>query len=135
VQFHPSELRVETGRRAAGGGTQPNQRDHQTDYQNTWTHSALYIGRLFDIDDKFLQARIRAGFEGDPGEQLLIEALLGEGTIISPISKYHNAHLRICRPSELEPADAQRVIDYAIRHLGSGYDMRHLLDLARFFLR
>ncbi len=101
--------------------------------QSTWTHSALYVGRLFDIDDKLLQARIRASYEGDPGEQLVVEALLGEGTIISPITKYHRDHLRICRPTGLEPADAKHVIDYAIRHVGSDYDIRHLLDLARFF--
>ena len=43
--------------------------------QSSWTHSALYIGRLFDIDDKVLQARIRGSYEGDPSEQLLVEAL------------------------------------------------------------
>ncbi|MEN8177270.1 MAG: YiiX/YebB-like N1pC/P60 family cysteine hydrolase [Pseudomonadota bacterium] len=101
--------------------------------QSSWTHSALYIGRLFDIDDKMLQARIRADYEGDPGEQLIVEALLGEGTIISPITKYRMDHLRICRPTGLDPADAQRVINYAIQHLGSDYDIRTLLDLARFF--
>jgi len=100
--------------------------------QSSWTHSALYIGRLFDINDRMLQARIRAAYEGDPSEQLVLEALLGEGTIISPISKYRMDHLRICRPSGLEPNDAQQVISYAIRHLGSDYDVRHLLDLARF---
>ena len=100
--------------------------------QSSWTHSALYIGRLFDIDDRMLQARIRGDYEGDPGEQLIVEALLGEGTIISPISKYRMDHLRICRPTGLEPADAQRVVNYAIHRLGSDYDVRHLLDLARF---
>jgi hypothetical protein len=101
--------------------------------QSSWTHSALYIGRLFDIDDKMLQARIRASYEGDPSEQLLVEALLGKGTIITPISSYSRDHLRICRPTGLDPEDAQRVVNYAIRHLGSDYDVRHLLDLARFF--
>jgi hypothetical protein len=100
--------------------------------QSSWTHSALYIGRLFDIDDKLLQARIRANYEGDPGEQLIIEVLLGEGTILSPVAKYRMDHLRICRPAGLDPQDAQRVIRYAIRHLGNDYDLRHLLDLARF---
>ncbi|MDJ0807383.1 MAG: hypothetical protein QNJ78_11165 [Gammaproteobacteria bacterium] len=100
--------------------------------QSSWTHSALYIGRLFDIDNKMLQAKIRASYEGDPGEQLLVEALLGQGTIISPISKYRMDHLRICRPSGLDPADAQQVINYTVLHLGSDYDVRHLLDLARF---
>lgn len=101
--------------------------------QSSWTHSALYIGRLFDIDDKMLQAKIRGSYEGDPGEQLVVEALLGQGTVITPITKYRMDHLRICRPSGLDPSDAQRVVHYTIRHLGSDYDVRHLLDLARFF--
>lgn len=100
--------------------------------QSTWTHAALYIGRMFDIDDKRLQAKIRAGYEGDPGDQLLVEALLGEGTIIAPLNKYRHHHVRICRPAGLNPGDAQQVINYTLGHLGYAYDVRHLLDLARF---
>jgi hypothetical protein len=102
--------------------------------QSNWTHSALYIGRLFDIDDRMLQARIRGSYEGDPGEQLVVEALLGEGTVISPLTKYRRDHLRICRPTGLDPSDARRVVEYTIRHLGCDYDVRKMLDLARFFL-
>ena len=101
--------------------------------QSSWTHAALYIGRLFDIDDRMLQARIRGSYEGDPGEQLVVEALLGAGTVISPLAKYRMQHVRICRPKGLEPGDARRVVEYTIRHLGSDYDVRQLFDLARFF--
>ncbi|MET0050390.1 MAG: YiiX/YebB-like N1pC/P60 family cysteine hydrolase [Candidatus Thiodiazotropha sp.] len=102
--------------------------------QSTWTHSALYIGRIYDIRDPKLQQRVHMSYRGDTSEQLLVEALLGVGTVIVPISKYRRDHLRICRPSGLEPEDAQKVVTHAIQHLGFDYDMRHLLDLARFFL-
>ncbi|MEW8507711.1 MAG: YiiX/YebB-like N1pC/P60 family cysteine hydrolase [Candidatus Thiodiazotropha sp.] len=101
--------------------------------QSTWTHSALYIGRIYDIRDPQLQQRVRMAYQGDLSEQLMVEALLGEGTIIAPLSKYRKDHLRICRPAGLEPEDAHKVVGHAINHLGFDYDVRHLLDLARFF--
>lgn len=100
--------------------------------QSPWTHSALYIGRLDDIKDVALQEKIREHYDGDPREQLLFEALLGEGAVINPVNKYHREHLRICRPQGLTRADTQRVIAYALTKLGYDYDVRHLLDLARF---
>lgn len=100
--------------------------------QSPWTHSALYIGRLYDIDDEGLRETIAQHYSGDPNDQLIIEALLGEGTVIHPVTKYQLEHLRICRPNGLSPADAQRVIAFAIERLGADYDIRQLLDLARF---
>ena len=102
--------------------------------QSAWTHSALYIGRLQDIQDGALRRLVTQFYPAERDDRLLIEALLGEGTRISPLSKYRGDHLRICRPQGLCPDDAQRVIAYAIRRLGSDYDVRQLLDLARFFL-
>jgi hypothetical protein len=101
--------------------------------QSIWTHSALYIGRIYDIRDPKLQQRVRKAYTGDLSEQLLVEALLGEGTIIVPVSKYRRDHLRICRPTGLEPEDAHKVVAHTINHIGFDYDIRHLLDLARFF--
>ena len=100
--------------------------------QSAWTHSALYIGRLADIDDPKVRARIEAFYEGNPNDQLVIEALLGKGTIVSKLDKYSRDHLRICRPSGISREDAQLVIAHAISHLGCEYDVRQLLDLARF---
>lgn len=102
--------------------------------QSAWTHAALYIGRLHDIEDRALRNLVVQHYQRDHSEQLLLEALIGEGTRISPLSRYANDHLRICRPHGLSRGDAQRVVGYAIRRLGSGYDVRQLLDLARFFL-
>ena len=100
--------------------------------QSRWSHSALYIGRLDDIKDPNLRSLILSYYHGDLGEQLIIEALLGEGTIIVPLAKYRGYHLRICRPKGLLPEDAQQVIRHALMYLGIDYDVRLLLDLARF---
>lgn len=101
--------------------------------QTPWTHAALYIGRLHDIDDRAVRDHIAASCgDTELEDQLLIEALLGVGTIVSALGKYRDANLRICRPTGLARHDAQTVIAYASRHLGCDYDTRQLLDLARF---
>lgn len=101
--------------------------------QSPWSHSALYIGRLYDIRDPDLRAVIEYHYDGDPEDQLIIEALMGQGTIVSSLDSYRQDHLRICRPAGLSPADAEAVIAYAVKHLGWDYDIRQMLDLARFF--
>ena len=102
--------------------------------QSAWTHSALYLGRLRDIEDPQLRARVRRYFNGNDDDQLLIEPLLGEGTVINPLSKYRDNHLRICRPTGLSRQDGQQVLAAALVHLGGEYDFRQMLDLARFLL-
>ncbi|NOZ53082.1 MAG: hypothetical protein GXP08_08065 [Gammaproteobacteria bacterium] len=100
--------------------------------QSVWTHSALYIGRLVDIEDMNVREHVSWLYDGDPEDQLIIEPLLGKGTIISPLKKYANDHLRVCRPTGLSRADAQNVIKNATDHLGQDYDVRQLIDLGRF---
>ncbi|MBD3620090.1 MAG: hypothetical protein HUJ28_11510 [Chromatiales bacterium] len=97
-----------------------------------WTHAALYVGRLHDIEDADIRALIERHWEGDPGEPLVIEALLGEGTIVAPLSKYRRYHLRICRPAGISRRDAFDVIRHAAGRLGLDYDLRQVFDLARF---
>ncbi|MGD8688476.1 MAG: hypothetical protein PVI37_00935 [Gammaproteobacteria bacterium] len=101
---------------------------------SVWTHSALYVGRLVDIDDPALRAQLERHYAGDPAEQLVIEAQLGDGVIVAPLAKYRNEHLRICRPIGLSRSDTLGVLRAAASQLGKGYDVRQLLDLARFFL-
>ena len=100
--------------------------------QSSWTHAALYLGRIDEIPDPEVQEKIKSQYKGNPADQLVIEALLGEGTIIAPLHKYREDHLRICRPAKLAPSDAQHIIGYTVSHLGAQYDVRQLLDLARF---
>ncbi len=100
--------------------------------QSPWTHSALYVGRLFDIRDANVRARLTRHYHGSVQDQLMVEAILGQGTIVTPLENYKADHLRICRPRGLSGVDAQHVINYAISRLGTDYDTRQLLDLARF---
>jgi hypothetical protein len=103
--------------------------------QSPWTHAALYIGRLIDFEDEEIQNVIRNHLPGvKDTTRLIIEDLLDKGTVITPLSVYSNQHIRICRPIGIAPADLQLVINYSIDALGQPYNVRHLLDLARFML-
>jgi hypothetical protein len=99
-----------------------------------WTHAVLFLGRLGDIEDQETRNHIKSYYPGDPNEQLIIESILGEGTIISPLTKYQFDNLRVCRPKEIPPQDVQAVIRSTSKFLGSKYDMRHIFDFARFLI-
>lgn len=102
--------------------------------QSAWSHAALYIGRINDIENPLLRDQINKHYSGSPNEQLIIESLLGQGTIISPLVKYRSDHIRICRPHGLSRRDGQQVIAYAMGKLGMSYDIRQIVDLFRFLL-
>jgi hypothetical protein len=101
---------------------------------SAWTHAGLYIGRLHDIEDPATRRYVldHMHSDPDPGDPLVVEALLGEGTVISSLARYEGYHLRICRPKGLSRQDAISVIRHAASRLGSDYDVRQILDLARF---
>jgi hypothetical protein len=64
--------------------------------QSTWSHAALYVGRTIDRHEP----------DGEP--HVLVEAELDEGVISSPLSKYGQAHSRICRPVGLASEESRR---------------------------
>lgn len=97
-----------------------------------WTHAALYIGTLQDIQDKELQEKIKQDYSYSATEPLVIESLLGQGTVVSPLSKYKQDHIRLCRPVGITNTDIKKVIAFALSRLGSSYSLRHVFDLARF---
>ncbi len=100
--------------------------------QSIWTHSFIYIGHLHDIDDPDMRAFIQKYRECTPDDQLIIEALLGEGIVVKSLFDYEGEHLRICRPRGITRPDVQKVINYCINQLGVNYNVRQLMDLARF---
>ena len=102
--------------------------------QSPWSHAALYIGRIHDIENPVLRERVQEFYKGAADEQLLIESILGKGTIIRPLTHYEKDHIRICRPKGIARKDAQHVIGFAIGRLGREYGVRHIFDLARFLL-
>jgi len=100
--------------------------------QSMWTHSCFYIGRLHDIDDPMLRDHLQKFRHCSPDEQLIIEAVLGKGIIVSSLDTYESEHLPICRPRGITRTDSQKVIEYAIKQLGVDYNVRQIMDLARF---
>ena len=101
---------------------------------SAWSHSALYIGRLHDIEDVALRKVVARLVSRQSRQQLLVESILGQGIILTPLDYYKKDHLRICRPRGLTQPDAEQIVGYAIKSLGKPYSMRHILDLARFLL-
>lgn len=102
--------------------------------QSSWSHAALFIGRIHDIEDVTLRELVHKSYKGPARDQLIIESILGKGTVIHPLTYYEGKHIRICRPAGLLHSDAQKVIGYAVRHIGKSYNLRHLIDLGRFLL-
>ena len=97
-----------------------------------WTHAALYIGRLRDVQNPAVRRRIAAVYDGHPNDQLIIESLLGRGIVINAVDKYRGDHVRISRPRGISRADLQSVTAVAVGNLGRSYDVRQIFDLARF---
>ena len=103
--------------------------------QSIWTHSALVIGTLDNVRDPALRSIARAYLKDDELDTpLVVESELGRGTVVSSITRFRDYHLRLCRPQGLSYADARRVSTYALLHLGSSYNVRQILDLARFLV-
>ncbi len=84
--------------------------------QSTWSHSALYVGDALGGDDP----------------HMFVEADINEGVRMVPLSQFWDLHSRICRPVGLSGNDIDRVIGYAAERLGHQYDMKNILDLARY---
>ena len=104
-----------------------------------WTHVALCVGRLEEYTQNAdpalrhptLRHLIARASHGDPKEPVLIEALLGRGTVLTPLRRYRAHAVKICRPRNLSAQQMGRVIRFAVRHLGFDYDLRQILDLVR----
>jgi hypothetical protein len=89
--------------------------------QSTWSHAALYVGEVLEQQGS-----------GEP--HTLIEFTPVEGCVSAPIAKYERFHTRICRPVGLTDADREEVVKFMMSRLGAQYDMRNILDLARYLL-
>lgn len=89
--------------------------------QSTWSHAALYVGDFSETGD---------GVDAPT----LIEADIERGVIAVPLTSVAGVNTRVCRPVGLEPQDCQRVCRYAIERLGLTYDLKNIIDLARYLL-
>jgi Permuted papain-like amidase enzyme, YaeF/YiiX, C92 family len=101
--------------------------------QSSWSHSALYIGDELLRRNHPQAGQARAAF-GEEANYLLVEALVEGGVVVSPLSKYLNLNIRVCRPHNLRKDHLQRIFDEVISQLGHEYDLQNVFDLARYFL-
>lgn len=88
--------------------------------QSTWSHAALYVGDALGTASHL------------PGTPMLIEMDLAQGCVAVPLGKYQKFTTRICRPVGLSETDRRAVIRFMIDRLGLQYDLRNVIDLARF---
>jgi permuted papain-like amidase YaeF/Yiix C92 family enzyme len=101
--------------------------------QSSWSHVALYVGDEPLRRDPELKKKLIAEF-GEEANHLVVEALVESGVTLSPIGKYRDFNLRVCRPYNLANGDLKRVVDEALLAVGATYDIRNVVDLARYFL-
>ena len=87
--------------------------------QSSWSHACLYVG------------------EHDSGvrDLTLLEADLLEGVRMVSLEHYSGFNLRICRPVDLQTEDREKLINYAKSKLGHKYDLKNILDLARYLIQ
>jgi len=90
--------------------------------QSTWSHAAIYVGDALGQSTE----------EGEPLD--LIEADLTQGVIAIPMSKYAKFNTRICRPVQLTTEDRQAVVSFMCERIGNAYDLKNVIDLARYLL-
>jgi hypothetical protein len=96
---------------------------------SSWSHAALYVGDELVRRGGALRKLALEQF-GDEAEHLLVEALM-EGVIVSPLMKYADKNVRVCRPHRLRTQHLRSILDETVNMIGWGYDMRNVLDLAR----
>ena len=89
--------------------------------QSTWSHAGLYVGPLAPPST------------GAPAA-CVIEADLRDGVRATPLSAFAHLHCRICRPVGLDADELRRICRFAIERLGESYDLKHVLDMARYLL-
>lgn len=90
--------------------------------QSIWSHAALCVKTSPNFSH----------ITPDSNNLFLVEVDMVHGVRALPLSTYATFHTRICRPAALTGEDANRVVDYALSRLGQTYDMKNLIDLARY---
>ena len=101
--------------------------------QSSWSHSCLYVGDEALKHGPELKAEL-LGRYGDEANHMLVEALVESGVVLTPLSKYCNFNMRICRPHGLTASDQREVVNHALSNVGHKYDFRNIIDLLRYFL-
>jgi hypothetical protein len=99
---------------------------------SNWSHTAIYVGSAL-VRNPVLRLDIQRRF-GKEARYLIVEALLDEGVVVSPLVKYIDYNMRVCRPYGLSKEQIGVVLDYVIARVGFTYDRRNIFDLFRYLL-
>src|SRR5262245_21269537 len=100
--------------------------------QSSWSHAALYVGDELWRRHPEQRPELEARF-GVDARHVLVEAIMEEGVIASPLAKYETHNLRVCRPHGLQAEHCHAIVDEILAQLGSSYAVRNVLALARYF--
>jgi hypothetical protein len=99
---------------------------------SSWSHSAIYVGSaLMRNPSQRLEVRHRFGQEA---RYLIVEAVVDKGVVVSPLVKYIDFNIRVCRPVGLTREQIETVVDYVVARIGFTYDRRNVFDLCRYLL-
>jgi hypothetical protein len=101
--------------------------------QSSWSHAAIYVGDEALQRDPLARPQVLEQFGAEAGH-LLVEALVEEGVVLSPLSKYRDFNIRVCRPFNLSREDRAQVLEEVLGNVGYTYDLKNVFDLARYFL-
>jgi len=102
--------------------------------QSRWTHSAIYIGTAEQLKSSRYFDLVEKHWHGDKNTPLMLEGILGKGTVINAVDDYLAASIRICRPEFITQEDSLLVVDHVLSSAGTEYDLRQLFDLARYLM-
>ena len=89
--------------------------------QSTWSHAALFVGSL-------------GRSSSDTDAACFVEADAVAGVRCVGMGAFADFHTRICRPVGLSDKDCENVVRFALEHVGDRYDLRNVIDLARYLL-
>ncbi len=104
----------------------------QTVTQSRWSHSAICVGCYADFAQYVPEGVDLSDAKANPNKPYLVEAELGKGTILEPVEQYHDFRVRVCRATGLSEKDRNIIVEFVTGRLGAEYNVRQLLDLARF---
>ncbi len=90
--------------------------------QSSWSHAALYVGN----------DTLTTSTDGEA--HVLIDVDVVDGVRSLPLSEFALGHTRICRPVGLGAPEIDQLIDYARSRLGNQYNLRNIVDLARYLI-
>lgn len=100
---------------------------------SSWSHNCVYIGDELVRRNHPMRDEVERRF-GKEARHLVIEALVSTGVVVSPLIKYLDFNLRVCRAFGLRGDDAQTILDDLISQIGNRYDVKNFTDLMRYLL-